>query len=61
MHLTFVFNLARTKRMREAKKEAEELANAYRVEKEASYQASMQKVRGNKTRTAAEHANREVV
>lgn len=30
--------------MREAKKEAEELANAYRSEKEAAYQASMQKV-----------------
>lgn len=30
--------------MKEAKKEAEALANAYRAEKEASYQASMQKV-----------------
>lgn len=30
--------------MKEAKKEAESLANSYRSEKEASYQASMQKV-----------------
>lgn len=30
--------------MKEAKKEAEALANAFRADKEASYQASMQKV-----------------
>lgn len=35
---------ARSKRMKEAKKEAEALSNAFRAEKEASYQASMQKV-----------------
>ncbi|CAM9510747.1 unnamed protein product [Sphacelaria rigidula] len=38
---------ARTKRMREAKKEAEELCNAYRADKEAAYQASMQKSMGS--------------
>lgn len=32
--------------MKEAKKEAEDLCNAFRAEKEAAYQASMQKVRG---------------
>lgn len=30
--------------MKEAKKEAEALCNAFRAEKEAAYQASMQKV-----------------
>lgn len=37
---------ARSKRMKEAKKEAEALCNAFRAEKEAAYQASMQKVGG---------------
>lgn len=37
--------VARSKRMKEAKKEAEALCNAFRAEKEAAYQASMQKVR----------------
>lgn len=35
---------ARTKRMKEAKKEAAELESAFRAEKETSYKASMQKV-----------------
>ncbi|CAM9588522.1 unnamed protein product [Discosporangium mesarthrocarpum] len=38
---------ARTKRMKEAKQEAEGLARAYRAEKEAQYQASMQKSLGS--------------
>jgi len=40
--------------MKEAKKEAEDLCNAFRAEKEAAYQASMQKVRG----TLVEHTSR---
>ncbi|CAM9179270.1 unnamed protein product [Laminaria digitata] len=38
---------ARSKRMKEAKKEAEALCNAFRSEKEAAYQASMQKSMGS--------------
>lgn len=42
---------ARSKRMKEAKKEAEALTNAFRAEKEAAYQASMQKVSHGYDRT----------
>eukprot|EP00752_Nemacystus_decipiens_P003981 g3646.t1 len=38
---------SRSKRMKEAKKEAEALCNAFRAEKEAAYQASMQKSMGS--------------
>ncbi|CAM9307961.1 unnamed protein product [Hapterophycus canaliculatus] len=38
---------SRSKRMKEAKKEAEAICNAFRAEKEAAYQASMQKSMGS--------------
>lgn len=47
--------------MKEAKKEAEALCNAFRAEKEAAYQASMQKVRemiGAQTRHKAQGSKR---